>query len=278
MYNGSSNLTPVEYTNGIYFKRDDLFSPFGDVNGGKFRQCYYLVQKKIGSTRSLITACGIHSPQAPIVASIANYYSIPSTVLYGGTTEQRLNELPMPVLARKYGAKILNFKTGRHNVLYAKAREIAQKESNSFIIEYAFNCSDNIKEFFESTAYQVKNIPDELGNLIITCGSGITTSGILLGIVKYNKKVKNIYIVGIAPNREIQIRKRLIQLSEYSDLDLRAVKFNYIDLQKMAKRVFKSASVGNIILHSHYEAIAYRWFENRDFKGDTLFWIIGKEC
>ena len=152
-------ITPVEFTEGIYIKRDDLFSPFGDVNGGKFRQCFYLVKKNIDNIKSLITACGIHSPQAPIVASIANHFGIPSTVLYGGTTERRLHILPMPLLARKYGAKIKNLKTGRHTFLYAKAREIAEQEG-SFVIEYAFNCRDNIAEFFESTASQVQNIPD----------------------------------------------------------------------------------------------------------------------
>ena len=30
-------LTPIEKYNNIYFKRDDKFAPYGDVNGGKMR-------------------------------------------------------------------------------------------------------------------------------------------------------------------------------------------------------------------------------------------------
>ena len=39
------NLTPVEKYDGIYFKRDDLFCPYGDVNGGKVRQTIELIKK-----------------------------------------------------------------------------------------------------------------------------------------------------------------------------------------------------------------------------------------
>lgn len=39
------DLTPVQEIAGMYFKRDDLFTPFGagEVNGGKLRQCMMLV-------------------------------------------------------------------------------------------------------------------------------------------------------------------------------------------------------------------------------------------
>ena len=39
------NLTPVEKHDNIYFKRDDLFCPYGDVNGGKVRQTIKLFEK-----------------------------------------------------------------------------------------------------------------------------------------------------------------------------------------------------------------------------------------
>lgn len=40
------DLTPVQEIAGMYFKRDDLFTPFGagEVNGGKLRQCMMLVE------------------------------------------------------------------------------------------------------------------------------------------------------------------------------------------------------------------------------------------
>ena len=40
------DLTPVQEIAGMYFKRDDLYTPFGagGVNGGKLRQCMLLVE------------------------------------------------------------------------------------------------------------------------------------------------------------------------------------------------------------------------------------------
>ena len=39
-------LTPVEEHDGIYYKRDDLYCPWGDVNGGKVRQAIRLFENK----------------------------------------------------------------------------------------------------------------------------------------------------------------------------------------------------------------------------------------
>ena len=46
-----------------------------------------------------------------------------------------------------------------------------------------------------AVADQVKNIPDEIENLVLTCGSGITAIGVLAGIKRYGKNVRNIHLV-----------------------------------------------------------------------------------
>ena len=42
-------LTPVEEYNGIFFKRDDLYAPYGEdfVTGGKIRQCRDLIKTNL---------------------------------------------------------------------------------------------------------------------------------------------------------------------------------------------------------------------------------------
>ena len=39
-------ITPIEFQNNIYYKRDDYFKPFGDyhVNGGKVRQALIMFE------------------------------------------------------------------------------------------------------------------------------------------------------------------------------------------------------------------------------------------
>ena len=55
-------LTPVQRVNGMLFKREDLYAPFGtgEVNGGKLRQCMLLVNKIHRDYEGLVTCCSIH--------------------------------------------------------------------------------------------------------------------------------------------------------------------------------------------------------------------------
>ena len=52
---------------------------------------------------------------------------------------------------------------------------------------------ENALPSLRSVAEQVQNIPDDLDDLYITCGSGITASGVIVGIERYGKNVKNIH-------------------------------------------------------------------------------------
>ena len=41
----TTEYTPIHLRNGIHFKREDLYAPYGDafISGGKLRQCRDLV-------------------------------------------------------------------------------------------------------------------------------------------------------------------------------------------------------------------------------------------
>ena len=47
-------LTQVDFREGLYWKRDDLYKPFGDyhVNGGKVRQALQLFETKIDDIKN----------------------------------------------------------------------------------------------------------------------------------------------------------------------------------------------------------------------------------
>lgn len=114
-------LTPVQQVNGMYIKREDLYTPFGagEVNGGKLRQCMLLVNKIHQSYEGLVTCCSIHSPQAPITAATAKAFGMRCQVLYGGTKPETLRQLPMPRLCQRYGAEVtIAARSGRSNILY----------------------------------------------------------------------------------------------------------------------------------------------------------------
>lgn len=277
MVKDSRELTPVELHEGLYLKRDDLYQPFGKntVNGGKLRQCYSLVESiKDKGYKGLISCCSIYSPQAPITAAVAHHFGLKCVICYGGTTEERLELFRMPTITKRYGAEIrIISKSGIHNILYQKAKKIA-KEENLFVVDYGFNIVDHPDIMLNAVSSQVENIPDDLDNLVITCGSGITTTGILLGLSKYRKRVKNVYLVCTAPNR-----RKLID----NTLGTYGARRNYEMIDLFHSKGFKyekglRASCDGIVLHPNYEAKSYKWLkDNLDPKEKTLLWVVGSK-
>lgn len=189
------SLTPVQEVDGLRIKRDDLYAPFGpgEVNGGKLRQCVMLVNSVKKDYKSLLTYCSIHSPQAPITAAVARANGMPCRIVYGGTTRESVAALPMPRLAMKYGASIvLAARSGRHSILHARAKELAAQE-NSFIVQYGINIIGYGDTLLTAVAAQTENLPDDIENLVMTCGSGITATGVMIGLHRYGKRVKRMH-------------------------------------------------------------------------------------
>lgn len=271
-----NRLTPVQVLDGLHVKRDDLYTPFGagEVNGGKLRQCMMLVESLHGGYGGLLSYCSIHSPQAPITAAAAQANGLPCRILYGGAKAENISALPMPRLAMRYGAKIcIAARSGRHNILHARAKELA-KEDNSFIVQYGINIIGHGDVLLDAVSAQVENIPDEIENLVMTCGSGITSSGVMIGLHRFGKNVKNVHLVATAPDRQPFIHDNLKQYGAdreflYHDLFHRPG-FSY---EKPAQ-----ASWGGIKLHPHYEAKTMLWFRGSGLDPTkTLFWIVGAE-
>ena len=135
-------LTPVDYREGIYWKRDDLFRPFGEyhVNGGKVRQAIQLFETKIDEIRSrhnngVITAASVHSPQSANIGKVAQLYGVLCIAAVGGTKPENLDKLPMMRLTQYYGASIrIVAGHGMSPVIHARMRDIA-KETGYLPIE-----------------------------------------------------------------------------------------------------------------------------------------------
>lgn len=260
-------ITPIEERGGLLLKREDLFAPYGsgDVNGGKLRQCHSLISEV--KPEGVVTACSIYSPQAAITAAVAEEFGIPCVIFYGGTTSEKLRTLPMPRLALKHKAKIaIAARTGRHNVLYKAARDFAKKKGY-FVVDYGFNVTQYPKIMYGAVSSQVSNVP-EVERVAITCGSGITTVGVLRGLDFFDVKPKELHLFCTAPDR-----------SKMVEGEKRGIKVYYHDLFHEDGFVYEKEEpmrFCGVELHPNYEAKAMRRFiaEGIEREG-TLFWIVG---
>ena len=255
-YKNVDDLTPVESYDGIYYKRDDLYRPFDPepLNGGKVRQCITLIQSNLEKIKKehnggVATETSINSPQGIIISRVCKEYGLKCIIGVGG---QGINNNLICDEIRKNGGEIVTLsKMAYSNVLLSKLRDL-NKTYNYFIIQFGINVSEST-EIRDYIANQVMNIPDELENLIIPTGSGICAGAILYGIKKFNKKVKNVYVIQIAGYDRTNTINKICDDVPYIYLPYN--KFPY-------SKKLKTFISPDFQLDTVYEAKAYHWMIN----------------
>ena len=284
-------ITPVELYDNIYYKRDDYFKPFGDyhVNGGKVRQALIMFEKYIDDIKSkhnngVITAGSVHSPQSANIAKVAEFHQVKCITCVGGTKPENLDKHHMMRLTKHYGCEIkIVAGHGMSNVIHARMRELA-KDNGYMVIEQGELLEKNPSEMFYATADQVENIPDELDNLVVATGVGIQLMGILLGLKKFNKKVKRIHSICVGPTREKHMKRYENELLKTHD-GMVWDRPESLNLNEFTMLSHKSPygkghdyMVNDSYIDDIYEGKAYQWMlENVDTKNEkTLFWCVGK--
>ena len=284
-------ITPIELYDNIYYKRDDYFKPFGDyhVNGGKVRQALIMFEKYIDDIKSkhnngVITAGSVHSPQSANIAKVAEFHEVKCITCVGGTKPENLDKHHMMRLTKHYGCEIkIVAGHGMSNVIHARMRELA-KDNGYMVIEQGELLEKNPSEMFYATADQVENIPDELDNLVVATGVGIQLMGILLGLKKFNKKVKRIHSICVGPTREKHMKRYENELLKTQD-GMVWDKPESLNLNEFTMLSHKSPygkghdyMVNGSYIDDIYEGKAYQWMlDNVDTKNEkTLFWCVGK--
>jgi 1-aminocyclopropane-1-carboxylate deaminase/D-cysteine desulfhydrase-like pyridoxal-dependent ACC family enzyme len=139
--------------------------------------------------------------------------------------------------------------------------------NNFFIIKFGIEVEKN-PIVVDCIADQVKNLPDNLDNLIIPTGSGITAGSILRGIKKYGKKIKNVYVVHVSGMERRQKINSIEDAVPY--LYIKGTGYSY-------NRKVKVKITEDFELDYIYEAKVYDWMlHNVDLRREkTLFWVVG---
>ena len=273
----SAELTPIEKYDGVLYKRDDLFIPFpGEMlNGGKVRQAINLIYQNLDLIRTeyhnkVATACGVDSPQGIIVSRVAKAYNLGCFVGYGNISLKTLSENTFIQHIRQNDGiveSIIN--QGFDNAITSrlKKRQEEGTGNNFFIIKFGIDVEKN-PIVVDCIADQVQNIPDNLDNLVIPTGSGITAGSILCGIQKYGKQIKKVYVVHISG---MDRNEKIHEIAGYVP---------YIYVKGTGFRYHRKVKVNisdRFALDEIYEAKAFDWMnKNIDTRKEkTLFWCVG---
>lgn len=274
-------ITPVEFINNHYVKREDLYRPLNNtINGTKCREAIAIILSKLLLAQNgIITGSSVNSPQNPIIAQIGNFIKTPVECYYGGTNIQNISKKEYYNFVKDSKLN-LKSKTGRNSVL---KHLMLQEKQNRLMIGYGMDMFAYPELFKQVIAHQISNIPQEVKNIYLVCGSGITLTGIIIGLIEYNRNIK-LHIINTAPSR---IKKIIKFLQTYYSLDnkkyFKAMQI-INDIQEIKLYEQKDFNydkkceyyLQNIKLHPRYEAKAYKYLcENTKLNNQDLFWIIG---
>ncbi len=266
-------LTPVQEYDGIFYKRDDLYAPYGEnfVTGGKIRQCRDLIKTNLdyineecGGTIS--TASSIHSPQAVIVSKVAEEFGLKSIIGFGNTTvEKALKNKPMKMCA-DLGSEmvVLSESQGFNNVLYANLNKLAE-ERPMFKVLFGYAAQRYRSSIIGRIAEQIENV--DCDTLYVPLGSGMTFTGVIEGVRLFQKQFKVVALQPFGFDRRKDIHKNLEGAVWEYEYSYHTGKYPY---NKLLKK-----NVG-FELDMIYESKSFEMMEqmiNKDEK--SCFWCIG---
>jgi 1-aminocyclopropane-1-carboxylate deaminase/D-cysteine desulfhydrase-like pyridoxal-dependent ACC family enzyme len=306
------DLTPVEKVGDMFFKREDYFAPlgYGGINGSKLRQAIWIVNEqyeKNDGKSVLISGASIKSPQLCMSSAVASHFGYKSVHVIGATRPDTCMKRKMVEMATWFGAEFIFLKVGYNPVLQSKVDSMVKSDSKFFKLNYGITLCDSstpeqITLFHFTGANQVKNIPDHIENLIVPFGSGNSAISILYGLSKFKpKNLKNVYLMGIGPNKLEFLNKRLKLISEYDEVnalnfeltfesdklnlkpDLNPYKLHYLDIHSIPKYDYQNEvkfKYEDIIFHPTYEGkmMDYLTINRPDLINEnTMFWIVGSE-
>jgi len=262
-------LTPVEFHNGIHFKRDDLFRPFTDigVSGGKVRQCLLLVRKHLRDIKrthggTIATACSVHSPQGVIVARVAKKYGL--KCLIGCGTAKPMTHAALRQ-CKVLGAEIKTLVTSNAYTAVLESRlDRLRKSTEFFPIRFGYQAETDGDAIIEPNAAQVQNIPDQVTALVVPVGSAVSAHGILVGVERYRPNLTVYLIQPFGYSRTLAIPP--------------TVKAHYLT-GKYPYSTLMNITIGSFQLDQIYEAKAYHYMQ-RHLKSIlrrevVCFWVIG---
>jgi 1-aminocyclopropane-1-carboxylate deaminase/D-cysteine desulfhydrase-like pyridoxal-dependent ACC family enzyme len=304
-------LTPCEFHHGVWFKRDDYFAPlgYGGINGSKLRQCIMVMRQWSllpAGHRTVVSGASVKSPQLAMGAAVAKHYGFDCVHVIGATNPDSAIKRDMVQMAQWFGARFVIEAVAYNHNLQLKAQSLLKSEfPNGLYLEYGITLhqdrhpAKHIADFHNIGALQARNIPDEVTDVVISCGSANSATSLLMGLALFPpKNVRNVHLIGIGPSKlgYLLSRLQIIGRAREQDLlgDFKSVhnpkacenaryRMYYRDLHRMGLADYQDEvpyALDGIEFHPTYEGKVVRHVrENMPelMKPTTLFWIVGSK-
>lgn len=288
-------MTAVECRNGRWFKRDDLHrDPATGVNGGKWRQCEWLIRGYAADgAPGIITGASVLSPQIPMTARAAQMVGLPCRIVVGGTTPEKAARHPGPALAARLGAVIESTPVGYNPALQKAVRERAGRDA---ILHYGVTpepgaSAGRLAAFHDLGAREAEALPAPVRHLVVPFGSGNSAASILFGLARHPNPPDLVTLVGIGPDRSGFLEARLRLLEAHTGVPAwsavgRAYRLRRFDLHAAGVVTYgrkQPRTQDGIVLHPTYEGKVATWMWGEpglfpgwvDGDGTTCLWIVG---
>lgn len=166
------------------------------------------------------------------------------------------------------GAKLISFRPNMMRVLYAQMKNYATKDNDYQLLPYAFNCGTYLKAL-AGRAYTYLNDSDvKFSNLVVSSGSGVSTTALTKAFLKYNPKGK-VYAPPVSSPKSVLtlMRQRGIESNSNIIVPEKNYEFNNLLIDKTPP----------FPCNQFWDKKAWLWLEDNiaDLKGKTLFWNLG---
>lgn len=228
-------VTNPETNQQVWFKREDYFAPLSDyangrqgINGSKLRQAIWLMVEhlKAGGSPDIIHGTVVGSPQSPMATAVSRHFGGQTTTVLGATKPATCMRHEMVEMSAWFGSEFNFVGSGYNSTIQPRCKKLIDSENpKAYYLEYGITLDHNahkaerIAGFHILGGEQVANIPDHITDLIIPAGSCNSCTSILTGLAMHPKpNLKNVYLIGIGPNRLDFIESRLRIIGEHANL------------------------------------------------------------